>query len=194
MLIPPAGVRPALSFPAPSTYISQFRLSPCLLIIPIHSISSSSRTTSPLLLLSDRLLTVVSGVRFSTNLTAYYFHHIDKQQWAQVAPTRHANSYFKLSWYSRSTQHPALCVFICPFYLPDLCLWDATHVNDAIAISLDMESQPLSRSMNSVVISSCPFSFFSFVANVPLVVPLPFLNPHCPSPISPSTLLFFLPY
>ena len=192
----PPGVRPAPSFSAPSTYLSQLRLSPCLLIIPTHSISRSSRTTSRQLLRSDRLLTVVSGVCFS--YTSHYLSHPPRRYTTMVSgrppPLCHANYYLNISWHSRSTQRLALCVFICPFYLSELSVRDPPA---SMMPSPYLSVWNNDRSMNSVIISSYPFSFISpscLVANIPFVVPLPFLNSCCASPIYPSTTALCLLY
>ena len=85
-------------------------LNPCLLKISFHSFNCSWRFASP-------SATTASPPAYNsfwnmtyTNLSAYQFHHSDKQQWGQGAPMCQANIYFGLSLHPRSTQLPALRV------------------------------------------------------------------------------------
>ena len=86
--------------------------------------------------------------------------------------------------------------FVCSFVAYTILTFASgtpSQRNVAITIFLDTVSNAFSRSTNPIHMLPCFSSFFStncLSVNNPSVVPLPFLNPCCSSPISHS--IFFL--
>ena len=98
---------------------------------------------------------------FCTNLSAYQFHHSDKQQWGQSAPLCQANITFE----SPDIPGPHSTLLFVSSYVPSAMFASASgtsiHLNVPIVISLGIVAWAFSRSMNLIALSSCPSSFFS---------------------------------
>ena len=97
---------------------------------------------------------------------------------------------------SSEAPSPTTTLAVVFSYVPSTILTSASgtpiHRSVAITISLGTVSKAFSGSTNPRAILPCTSSLFSTIClrtYIPSAVPLPFLNPCCSSPKSPSTLL-----
>ena len=100
---------------------------------------------------------------------------------------------------SSDAPSPTTTLAVVFSYAPYTILTSASgtpiHRSIAITISLGTVSRAFSKSTNPRAILPCTSSLFSTIClrtYIPSAVPLPFLNPCCSSPKSPSTLLLIL--
>ena len=66
------------------------------------------------------------------------------------------------------------------------------HRSVAMTISLGTVSKGFSKSKNPIACTPSLVSTICLRKHIPSAVPLPFLNPHCSSPKSPSTRVLFI--